>query len=81
SNDFVVLRDRGSYVRVLVPKRCVMLREMVEECLGRPFHLPGDLELIMPAFKGRLRMDDREAVWSVGEDERARDAGAGEVAS
>lgn len=63
-NRDVVVVDRGSYLRVLVPGRCVMTRGAVEQALGRPFHLPGDLELVMPSFKGRLRMGEQEAVWS-----------------
>ena len=63
-NEAVVLHDRGSYIRVLVPRRCVLSRSAVESCLGREFQLPSDLELIMPAFKGRLKLDERGAVWS-----------------
>jgi toluene monooxygenase system ferredoxin subunit len=47
------IEDRGSYLRVLVPRRCVLAREAVERLLGRDFRLPGDLEL-------------DEAVWEVG---------------
>ena len=64
-NPHVVLIDRGAYVRVLVPHRCVLKRDAIESRLGRPFHLPGDLESIMPAFKGRFRVDEDEAVWEL----------------
>ncbi len=60
----VVVLDRGSYLRVLVPGRCRMTREAVERALGRPFRLPGDLERVMPSFKGRLVVGDDEVVWS-----------------
>ena len=59
----VVLVDRGAYVRVLVPNRCVVTRKAIEAHLGRAFLLPGDLEPIMPAFKGRFRVDDDQAIW------------------
>lgn len=63
-NGDVVVLDRGSYLRVLVPGRCVVTREAIEQALGRPFRLPGDLEMVMPSFKGLLRMGNEEAVWS-----------------
>jgi class 3 adenylate cyclase len=55
--------DRGAYVRVLVPGRCVLVRADVEAFLGRPFRLPADLEDVMPSFKGTLVINDDEAVW------------------
>ena len=64
-NADVELLDRGAYVRVLVPRRCVVTRAAVEARLGRPFRLPADLEPIMPAFKGRFRVSDDEGVWEV----------------
>jgi hypothetical protein len=56
--------DRGSYLRVLVPGRCVVRRDAIARLLGRPFALPGDLELAMPSFKGRIAIGDDEVVWS-----------------
>jgi hypothetical protein len=56
--------DRGSYLRVLVPGRCVVTRLAIEERLGRPFVLPGDLERIMPSFKGRLHISDDQVTWT-----------------
>ena len=63
-NPDLVVVDRGSYLRVLAPGRCRMTREAVEQELGRPFLLPGALEMVMPSFKGRLRLGADEAVWS-----------------
>ena len=57
--------DRGAYLRVSVPGRCVLRREDVERSLGRPFRLPGDLEMVMPSFAGRIRVDDDEVVWEL----------------
>ena len=62
-NPSAALLDRGAYVRVLVPHRCVVTRVAIEERLGRPFVLPRDLEAIMSAFKGRFCVDDERAVW------------------
>ncbi|HVR86579.1 MAG TPA: MmoB/DmpM family protein [Planctomycetota bacterium] len=63
-NPGVEIRDRGSYLRVRVLRRCIVTREAIEEALGRPFRLPGDLECLMPAFKGRFRVSEEEASWS-----------------
>lgn len=65
-NASVVVEDRESYVRVLVPSRCVLGRAAVEERLGRPFQLPGDLEQVMPSFKGHLTIRGDEVVWALG---------------
>jgi toluene monooxygenase system protein D len=63
-NPDAVVEDQGSYLRVLVPGRCRLTRQAVEKALGRPFRLPGDLEVLMPAFKGMLDLSEEEAVWS-----------------
>ena len=63
-NPDVLVQDRGAYLRVLVPHRCVVTREAIGKALGRPFRLPGDLEVIMPSFKGELRLSEEDAVWS-----------------
>jgi MmoB/DmpM family len=65
-NEGVEVRDRGSYLRVLVRRRCRVTREAIEHTLGRPFRLPGDLEIVMPSFKGMFRVTDDEAVWEAG---------------
>ena len=56
--------DRGAYLRVFVPGRCVVRTADVEELLGRPLDLPGDLERVMPSFKGTLTIHDDEVVWA-----------------
>ncbi len=58
------LIDRGSYWRVLVRGRCTVTRRAIEARLGRPFVLPGDLERVMPSFKGKLVMGDDQVVWT-----------------
>jgi len=66
SNQGVSIRDRGSYLRVLVPDRCLVTRAAIEAALGRPFGLPGDLECVMPSFKGQFTVTDDFAMWTVG---------------
>ncbi len=56
--------DRGSYVRLLAPAPCRLERAIVEQIIGRPFQLPMDLESIMPAFAGTIRVDSECVVWA-----------------
>jgi len=57
--------DRGAYVRVLVPGCCRVTRAAIERHARRPFRLPGDLEKIMPAFKGRFHVNADGARWEL----------------
>jgi hypothetical protein len=63
-NRDVEVEDRGSYLRVLVPGRCVVTREAIEAARGGSFRLPADLEMVMPSFKGRFTVDEEAAVWT-----------------
>lgn len=63
SNAGATLEDHGAYLRVSAPARCVVARRDIEAELGRSFVLPRDLELVMPAFQGLLRMSDDAAEW------------------
>jgi toluene monooxygenase system protein D len=62
-NQDVLVVDRGAYVRVLVPRCCVVTRSAIESHLGRPFRFPGELETVMSAFKGSLQLSQDEAAW------------------
>lgn len=62
-NHDVMLVDRGAYVRVLVPRCCVVTRSAIEEHLGRSFRFPGELETVMSAFKGSLQLNQDGAAW------------------
>jgi hypothetical protein len=57
------LIDRGAYIRVLVPGGCRVTRASIERHHGATFLLPGDLEQIMSAFKGRLTISEEEVRW------------------
>ena len=63
-NPSVEILNRGSYIRVLAPRRCVVTRSAVEDILRQPFDFRAELEIMMPSFKGRMRLDDDEAVWT-----------------
>jgi toluene monooxygenase system protein D len=62
-NQDVIVVDRGAYVRVLVPRCCVVTRTAIEKHLGRSFRFPGDLEIVMSAFKGSLDLNQDHAAW------------------
>ena len=70
-NQDVLVVDRGAYLRVLVPRRCIVTRSAIEKHLGRPFRFPGELETVMSAFKGSLQLNQDDAAWQFG---RARSA-------
>ena len=63
SNTEATVEDRGAYLRVSVPRRCFVARRDIETQLGRRFLLPRDLELVMPAFQGLLRIDEDGVEW------------------
>src|SRR5262245_11135385 len=67
NNDGVNVIDRGAYVRVLAPRRCVLRRADVERETGAAFRLPSDLESIMPSFKGRMHLGADQVVWEFAE--------------
>lgn len=62
-NDEVLVRNEGAYLRVLVPGVCRLSRAAVEAITGGDVHFPGDLEVVMSSFAGRMRLTDQSAVW------------------
>jgi hypothetical protein len=65
NNAEATLEDHGAYLRVSAPGRCVLARSEIEARLGRSFALPRDLELVMPAFRGFLRLGEDGVEWRV----------------
>jgi toluene monooxygenase system ferredoxin subunit len=57
--------DRGAYLRVLCPGRCVVTRAAIEAHTGSAFRLPRDLELVMSSFKGLFAVSEDEARWEL----------------
>lgn len=62
-NQDVMIVDRGAYIRVLVPRYCIVTRSAIEKHLGRSFRFPGELESVMSAFKGSLKLNQDDAAW------------------
>ena len=71
-NQDVMVVDRGAYVRVLVPQYCVVTRSAIERHLGRSFRFPGELEIVMSAFKGSLQLNQDDAAWRLAQDQTMR---------
>jgi hypothetical protein len=66
-NASAAVEDRGSYLRVLCPQRCVVTRAAIERKLGRRFILPADIERLLLASRGRLALTQDHALWTSGE--------------
>jgi toluene monooxygenase system protein D len=62
-NDDVLVRDEGAYLRVLAPGVCRLSRAAVEATTGSTVQFPGDLEVTMSSFAGKMRLTEDEAVW------------------
>jgi toluene monooxygenase system protein D len=62
-NQDVLVTDRGAYLRVLVPLKCILTRSAIERRLGRSFRFPGELEVVMPSFKGAISFTESEVTW------------------
>jgi hypothetical protein len=58
------VEDHHGYLRVLATRPCTVTRAAIEAELGEPFELPGDLERIMPSFRGRLSLTHDGATWT-----------------
>lgn len=56
--------DRGAYLRVRGVAPLRVTRAAIERALGRAVALPGDLELVMPSFAGRLAIGADEVSWT-----------------
>jgi toluene monooxygenase system protein D len=62
-NDDVIVHHEGAYLRVLVPCVCRLSRSAVQAVTGQDVQFPGDLEVVMSSFTGRMRLTDHGAVW------------------
>jgi toluene monooxygenase system protein D len=62
-NDGVLVHDEGAYLRVRAPRICRLSRAAVEAAVGSMVQFPGELEVIMSSFAGRMRLNEDGAVW------------------
>ena len=62
-NQDVLIVNRGAYLRILVPQKCIVTKAAIERRLGRSFRFPGELEVVMPSFKGTILLTERDVTW------------------
>jgi toluene monooxygenase system protein D len=62
-NEDVVVRREAAYLRVLVPEVCWLTCSAVRTVTGEDVRFPGDLEVIMSSFSGRMEITDHAATW------------------
>jgi toluene monooxygenase system protein D len=55
------VEDRGGYVRIGCPERCVVTRRSLEDALGETVRL-AELEPALAGFAGRMRFDGDDAI-------------------
>ncbi len=57
------LIERGSYLRVEVPRICTLKMDTFRQCFGAHAAYPSALELIMHSFQGKITITDTEICW------------------
>jgi toluene monooxygenase system protein D len=62
-NDDIFVDDAGAYYRIFSPGVCRVSRDGIEAHVGRSIRFPGDLEVIMSSFAGKIAMNEDGAVW------------------
>ncbi|MEM1597781.1 MAG: MmoB/DmpM family protein [Pyrobaculum sp.] len=60
---FVGVLDRGLYIRVVGNKRLTLRRRTLEDLAGRAVRFPGEVEEMMSAFAGKIRVTGEEILW------------------
>lgn len=58
----VRIDDQGGYVRISVPRRCVLRRDTLQDELGSTIAL-SEVEPVLSSFAGRLRITDDAMEW------------------
>ena len=62
-NPDVTVHDEGAYLRVYSHRVCRVSRAAVESYAGYAVRFPGDLEVIMSSFAGKVAMNEDGAIW------------------
>ena len=62
-NPEVTVHDEGAYLRVHSRRVCRVSRASVESYTGYAVRFPGDLEIIMSSFAGKVAMNEDGAIW------------------
>ena len=56
-NKEVTVKDHVAYVRVETERECIIRRETIEQCLGRPFRMQ-EIEIDLSSFAGQIDLTD-----------------------
>ncbi len=59
----VEILDEGGYIRVRVLGECTLTKQTVESVLGRMFRMPGELEVYLSSFTGRIQTGTDAVRW------------------
>jgi len=51
---FIGVIDRGSYIRVVGERELILIKSTLEKILGRNVRFPGEVEVRMSAFAGKI---------------------------
>ncbi|MCG3109199.1 hypothetical protein L3N51_01489 [Metallosphaera sp. J1] len=60
---FMGVVDRGSYLRVLGERELVLRKSRLEELDGREVRFPGEVEIRMSSFAGKIQVSGEQIRW------------------
>jgi len=61
--NFIGVIDRGSYFRVVGRKELILTKKTLEEIVGRKMRFPGEVEVFMSSFAGRIDVNVERIRW------------------
>ncbi|QGA53731.1 toluene monooxygenase [Sulfolobus sp. E5-1-F] len=62
-NTFKGVVDRGSYIRIVGERELILNKSTLEEVLGREVRFPGEVEVRMSAFAGKITVRGDYIKW------------------
>jgi toluene monooxygenase system protein D len=62
-NTFIGVIDRGSYIRVVGDRELILKKATLEDIIGREVRFPGEVEIRMSAFAGKIIVRGEYIKW------------------
>jgi len=62
-NKFIGVIDRGSYIRVVGDRELILKKATLEDIIGREVRFPGEVEIRMSAFAGKIIVRGEYIKW------------------
>jgi len=62
-NTFIGVIDRGSYIRVVGDRELILKKATLEDIIGREVRFPGEVEIRMSAFAGKIIVGGEYIKW------------------